>query len=146
MTLIGRIGGDFAGSCDFKALFGAAFGFQFGHLILEWFFRLRLAGHARECYNSPASAQHRDCLLIKNRLHLQGILLNPPLNPSKSKTVYLIVYLLIIVMAKPTPEQLAAALRQNLRRRKKGEGATSSSSPTTPASTDQTSPSQQRRS
>ncbi|MFM7631668.1 MAG: hypothetical protein ACKO43_07710 [Alphaproteobacteria bacterium] len=46
-------------------------------------------------------------------------------------------------MAKSTPEQLAAALRQNLRRRKK---AGTASVPSTPASTPSIPPSQQKRS
>lgn len=95
----------------------------------------------------PPQRNTKDSFLIKNPLHLQGYFVS---STHESITVQnclsKIVYSLIIVMAKPTPEQLAAALRQNLRRRKKGEGATSSASPTTPASTDQTSPSQQRRS
>ncbi len=94
----------------------------------------------------PPQRNTKDSFLSKNPLHLQGYFVS---STDESITVQnclsKIVYLLIPVMAKSTPEQLAAALRQNLRRRKKGGSAASSSS-AAPASTDTTLPSQQKRS
>ncbi len=89
----------------------------------------------------PPQRNTKDTFLSKNPLQLQHFLL---------KCVLLYGFFACVqrlsvkpfFMAKSTPEQLAAALRQNLRRRKKAGAA---SVPSTPVSTLSIPPSQQKK-